>query len=216
MGVVDLQMDNWGVDVVASASHKGFMLPPGLASVAVGPKAFPLIEQAKSPRYYFDLRESKKAWADADTPYTPAINIVIGLCESLKRIKSIGLQNHFAHSAFLAKGTQEAAKALGMTLFPDPSCICNGLTTINLPKGIDGGKLVKTLRDVHGISVAGGQDQLKGKIIRIAHMGCVDEEDIITGLTYLEKVLAEMGHSFALGVGVKAAQKVFSGQLVTK
>lgn len=210
LGIMDLQMDNWGVDVVVSAVHKGFMLPPGLAFIAASPKAFKLIETCKSPRYYFDLRKCKEAMADIDTPFTPAIGIVIALNESLRRIKQEGLQNLFAYYALLAKGTREAAKALGLSIFPDESCWSNVLTAIKLPAEIDSNKVVKIMRDTYGISVAGGQDSLKGKIIRIAHMGCVDEYDILTGISCLEKVLSKLGHKFTSGAGVAAAQKVFN------
>lgn len=210
LGVTDLKTDEWGVDVVVSASHKGFMLPPGLAFVAVSPKAYKLVEASKSPRYYFDFRKAKKALEKTDTAFTPAIGIIVALNESLRRMKESGLENLFAYYARLAKGTQAAAKALGLTLFPDPSCISNVLTAIRLPDGVDGGKVVKIMRDTHGISVAGGQGDLKGKIIRIAHMGCVDEYDILTGISCLEKVLHQLGHKFTLGAGVAAAQKVFN------
>ena len=209
LGVIDLQMDSWWVDVVVSASHKGFMLPPGLAFISVSAQAFKLVETCKSPRYYFDLRKSKEALADVDTPFTPAIGIVMALNESLRRIKQEGLQNLFACYARLARGTREAAKALGLSIFPDESCLSNVLTAIKLPAEVDGNKVVKIMRDTYGISVAGGQDTLKGKIIRIAHMGCVDEYDILTGIACLEKVLLKLGHKFTPGVGIAAAQKVF-------
>lgn len=210
LGVADLQMDNWGVDVAVSASHKGFMLPPGLAFISLSPKAFKLVETCTSPRYYFDLRKSKDAMSDVDTPFTPAIGIVIALNESLRRIKQEGLQNLFAYYARLARGTREAAKALGLSIFPDESCLSNVLTAIKLPPEVDGNKVVKIMRDTYGISVAGGQDALKGKIIRIAHMGCVDEYDILTGISCLEKVLSKLGYKFTSGAGVAAAQKVFN------
>jgi aspartate aminotransferase-like enzyme len=120
------------------------------------------------------------------------------------------LENLYKKYARLAKGTQEAAKALGMELFPVPSAISNALTTIKVPAGVDGEKLVKIMRDTHGVSVAGGQDELKGQVIRIAHMGCVDEYDILAGLACLEKVLKELGYKFTMGAGVAAAQKVFN------
>ena len=210
LGIIDLQMDNWGVDVVVSAAHKGFMLPPGLAFISLSPKAFKLVEACKSPRYYFDLRKSKEAMADIDTPFTPAIGIVIALNESLRRMKQEGLPNLFAAYARLAKGTREAAKALGLSIFTDESCQSNVLTAIKLPPEVDGNKVVKIMRDTYGISVAGGQDSLKGKIIRIAHMGCVDEYDILTGISCLEKVLLKLGYKFTVGAGVAAAQKVFN------
>lgn len=210
LGVTDLKTDAWGVDVVVSASHKGFMLPPGLAFVSASPKALKLIAVSKSPRYYFDLREAKKAMEKTDTPFTPAIGIVIALNESLRRIKETGLENHLASIARLAMAARAGAQGLGLTIFPHASCISNALTTISLPANIDGEKLVKTMRDTYGISVAGGQDKLKGKVIRIAHMGCIDEYDILTGISCLEKVLHQMGHKFVLGAGVSAAQKIFN------
>ena len=209
LGVIDLKMDEWGVDVVVSGSHKGFMLPPGLAIVAVNDKALKYIGKSKSSRYYFDLRKSKKAAEKTDTPFTPAIGIVMALNVSIKGIKTQGLDKLFARNEYLAKGTRAAAEALGLTLFPEETCISNVLTAIKLPEGIDGNKLVKIMRDTHGISIAGGQGELKGKIIRIAHMGCVDEEDLITGFIYLEKVFDELGYQFEAGAGVNAAREVF-------
>jgi len=212
LGVIDLQMDSWGVDVVVSGSHKGFMLPPGLSFVSINDKAFKLAEQSKSPRYYFDLRKSKRATAKTDTPFTPAIGIIIALNESLRTIKESGLEKLFAHYEKLAKGTRAAAVALGLTLFPDESCISNVLTAINLPEEIDSGEVVKIMRDTHGISMAGGQAQLKGKIIRIAHMGCVNEKDLLTGISHLEKVLSELGYKFESDAGVDAAKKIFNSE----
>lgn len=213
LGVIELSMDEWGVDVVVSGSHKGFMLPPGLAFLAVNDKAYQYIEQSKSPRYYFDLRKSKKTFAKTDTPFTPAIGIVIALTESLKRINEKGLENSFQHYEHLAKGVRMAAEALGLMLFPESTCISNVLTAINTPEGIDSGKIVKIMRDTHGISIAGGQGHLKGKIIRIAHMGCLVEEDIITGISYLEIALKDLGYEFEPGAGVNAAQNVFNKKL---
>jgi len=210
LGVVDLKMDAWGVDVVVSASHKGFMLSPGVAFVAMSPKAQKLMDACKTPRFYFDLRKSKKLFDKPDTPFTPAIGIIIALNESLKKFKDNGREALLAKYARLARATRAAAKALGMTLLADDDCISNAVTAINLPEGVDGGKVVKLMRDTHGISIAGGQAQLKGKIIRIAHMGCVDEYDILTGISCLEKVLKELGYKFELGAGVAAAQKVFN------
>ncbi len=210
LGVVDCKMDEWGVDVVCSGSHKGFMLPPGLAFLAMSDKAYKKVEECSTPRYYLDLRKSKKAFAATDTPFTPAIGIIIGLNESLKFFTEKKLEDVFAHYQRLAKGTRIAAKALGMGLLAEESCISNVLTPIVLPDSVDGGKLVKAMRDVHGVTVAGGQGKLKGKIIRISHMGCVDEYDILTGISCFEKVLNEMGYSFELGAGLKAAQEYFN------
>lgn len=209
LGVVDLQMDNWGVDIVCSASHKGFMLPPGLAFIAVSDKAYAVIQKCDSPRYYFDLRKSKKAFAQTDTPFTPAISIVIALCESLKFFKEKGREKLFEHYALLAKGTQAAAIALGLKLLAKDYCISNVLTPILLPDDIDGGKVVKMMRDELGVTAAGGQGYLKGKIVRISHMGCIDEKDILTGIEAFEKALKANGYQFKNGAGVAAAQEIF-------
>ena len=210
LGVTDFQTDNWSVDVAVAGSQKGLMLPPGLAFVSVSPKAWSLIDKSKSPRYYFDLKGAKKAAEKADTPFTPAIGIILALNESLRLIKEAGLEKLFSHYEKLARATREAAWALGLTLYAQGKNISNVLTAINVPQGIDGEKLVKVMRDTQGITVAGGQAELKGKIIRISHMGCLDEYDILTGISCLEKVLLEMGYKITLGVGVAAAQKVIN------
>ena len=128
----------------------------------------------------------------------------------MRLIKEDGLQNLFAHYARLAKAVKAAAKGLGLGLFADESCASNVLTSIKVPEGVDGGKLVKLMRDTYGISMAGGQGPEKGKIFRIAHMGCLDEYDILAGLSCLEKALKELGYTFTLGAGVAAAQESFN------
>ena len=212
LAVTELKTDEWGVDVVVSGSHKGLMLPPGLAFVSVSPKAYKLVETAQCPRYYFDFRKYKKAIASADTPFTPAIGLVIALIESINMIKTKKLENLLAHHERMAKATRAAVKALGLKLFADPSCISNVLTAVVVPDGVDGEKIVKIMRDTYGISIAGGQgEELKGKIIRIAHMGCVDEEDLLTGLEHLEKTLSDLGYKFAPRAGVEAFKEYLQG-----
>src|SRR3989338_4292291 len=211
LGAADLQTDNWNVDVAVSGSQKGLMLPPGLGFISVSQKAYDLMRHAKLPRYYFDLNMAKKALEKTDTPFTPAIGIISALNQSLKIIKNQTLEKLFTHFAKLARATRAAAKALGLELYADPSCISDVVTAIKLPVHIDGEKLVKVMRDTYGITIAGGQgEELKGKIIRIAHMGCIDENDILAGISYLEKVLKELGYKFELGAGLAAAQKVFN------
>ena len=209
LGVVDLQTDAWGVDVVVSGSQKGFMLPPGLAFISVSPKAWALVEKSANPKYYFSLKKAKKAAEQTDTPFTPAIGIIIALNESLKLMRAQGLQKLFDNFKKLARGGHEAMKALGLKLFADPSCISTVVTAVCVPDGIDGKKLVKTMRDTYGVTMAGGQAELEGKIFRLSQMGCINEQDILDGITCLETVLKEMGYKFEAGAGVAAAQKVF-------
>ncbi len=209
LGAVDLPMDAWNVDVVVAGSQKGFMLPPGLGFVSVSKKAWKFVEESKCPKYYFDLKKAKKAAEKTDTAFTPAIGIIIALNEALKMMRADGLEAVFARHRRLAEATRAAITALGLELFA-PDAASDALTAAKVPEGIDGAKLVKTMRDEYGVTVAGGQGAAKGKIFRIAHMGYIAEGDIILALACLEKVLKKMGYAFELGAGVKAAEEVFS------
>ena len=184
------------------------MLPPGLGFIAVSKKAWKLVEESKCPKYYFDLKAAKKAYDKTDTPFTPAIGLVIALNEALKMIKTEGLGNIFARHKKLANATRAAMLALGLELF-SPSAASDGVTAVRLPSGIDADKLVKAMRDEYGVTIAGGQGEMKGKLIRVAHMGYMSEFDIILGIACLEKLLKKMGYGFELGAGLKAAQEVF-------
>ncbi|MFA5429700.1 MAG: alanine--glyoxylate aminotransferase family protein [Candidatus Omnitrophota bacterium] len=208
LGAIELKTDEWGVDVCVSGSQKGLMLPPGLGFISVSAKAWKMVEASKSPRYYWDLRRAKKAIDKTDTAFTPAISLVIALNESLRMMKEDGLERIFARHHRMAEAVRAAVKALGLSLFA-PSAASDVVTSIYVPSGIDGEKLVKTMRDTYGVTIAGGQDEMKGKLIRIAHMGYIEEFDIIVGISCLEKVLNKMGYKFILGSGVKAAQEVF-------
>ena len=196
--------------MICSASHKGLMLPPGVAFVTASPKAQAVIAACGTPRYYLDLRACKKAMANCDTPFTPSIGVVIGMAESLRMIKARDLEKMFEEFKRLAQGARAGCKAIGLELFPDAACAGSVLTCVKLPAGIDGEKVIKTMRDTYGITMAGGQDALKGKVVRMAHMGALDEYDVLTGLACLEKVLHQMGHKFELGAGLTAAQKIFN------
>ncbi len=208
LGAIDLKADAWGVDVVVSGSQKGLMLPPGLAFISVSAKAWEKIAVSKCPKYYFDLKTAKKAWGSTDTPFTPAISLVIALNEALKLMKQDGMEAIFARHHKMAEATRAALKALGIELFA-PAAASDVVTSAKVPAGIDGEKLVKVMRDTWGVTIAGGQAEMKGKIFRFAHMGFIEEFDIIVGISCLEKVLAQMGYQFNFGAGVKAAQEVF-------
>jgi len=208
LGAIDLKTDDWFCDVVVCGSQKGFMLPPGLGFVSVSPKAWRLSEVAKCPRYYFDLTKAKKAIDKTDTPFTPAISLIVALNEALKMMRQDGLENIFLRHKKMADATRQAVKALGLELFA-PSAASDVVTAVKVAQGLDGEKLVKTMRDTYGVTIAGGQEELKGKVFRIAHMGYIEEFDIIAGISCLEKVLHQMGYKFQLGAGVKAAEEVF-------
>ena len=209
LGVIDLKTDEWEVDVVVSGSQKGLMLPPGLGFISVSPKAWPLIAESKSPRYYFDLRMAKKAWESTDTAFTTSVSLVVALNAALKMLKEEGLENVFSRCRKMADALRAAVRALGLKLFADAACASDAITAACVPAGIDGEKLVKTMRDSYGITIAGGQSELKGKTFRVATMGYLNEFDIILALSCLEKVLRQMGYKFELGAGVRAAEEVF-------
>jgi aspartate aminotransferase-like enzyme len=208
LGAINLASDAWFCDVVVSGSQKGLMLPPGLGFVSVSPKAWKSAESAKCPKYYLSLKAAKKAWDKTDTPFTPAITLVIALNEALRMIKQDGLEAIFTRHKKMAEATRQAVLAMGLELFASQAS-SDVVTAVKVPEAIDGEKLVKTMRDTYGVTIAGGQSELKGKVFRIAHMGYIEEFDIIAGISCLEKVLSQMGYKFTLGSGVKAAETVF-------
>ncbi len=208
LGAIDLRSDEWNCDVVVSGSQKGLMLPPGLGFIMVGEKAWKLGETSKCPKYYFDLKAAKKAYASTDTPWTPAIGLVIALNEAIKMMKAESLSKIFAWHCKMATAVRAAVKALGLELFA-PNASSDVVTAVKVPVGIDGEKLVKVMRDTYGVTIAGGQAEMKGKILRFAHMGYIGEFDIITGISCLEKVLWQMGYKFQIGAGVAAAESEF-------
>jgi len=206
LAAIPIKTDEWGVDVVISGSQKGLMIPPGLAFVSVSPKAWQIIEKSTLPKYYFDFKAYRKALTKTDTPFTPAVNLVIALREALKIIKEEGLETVFAGHKKMAFAVRNAVKAMGLELFA-PDAYSDGVTSVKVPQAIDGEKLVKTMRDKYGVGIAGGQDEMKGKIFRIATMGYITPSDLIVCLATLETVLSEMGYKFQLGSGVRALEE---------
>ncbi len=207
IGVFDVPVDEWKLDVVVTGSQKALMLPPGLAFVSVSEKAWRLNEGSDLPKYYFSFAKERKALKKNDTAYTPAVSLLIGLRRSLAMIREDGLEVIFTRHEQMAKATREAMKAIGLELFA-PDSPSPALTAIKAPEGIDGQKIVKILREKHGITIAGGQSQLKGKIFRIAHMGFIERFDLILTLSAVELTLKELGYAVELGKGVKVAQEL--------
>lgn len=207
VGVTDIPMDKWGIDALVSGSQKAFMLPPGLAFIALSEKAWKAAEKSKCPRFYFDLKKERKNLAKKTSAYTPAVSLITGLRETLLMMKEEGLDNVFARHERLARATRSAMEALGLKLLA-PQNPAFSATGVYLPEGLDGKKFVKYIRDELGVTMAGGQDQLEGKIIRIAHLGYIDTFDIITAVSAVEMALEKFGQKIALGKGVGAAQKI--------
>ena len=209
IGAVECKTDEWGLDVVMTGSQKGLMLPPGLAACTVSAKAWKAYERSDLPKFYFDWMKYQKNIDKDTTPFTPAVTLVLGLNESLKMIREEGLENTIARHSRLAEATRKGCEALGLKLFAPPEGRGSAVTPVWVPEGIDGKKIVSILKNKYGITIAGGQDDYVGKIIRIGHLGYFGEFDIITTLAALEMTLAELGFEFTRGAGVIAAETVF-------
>ena len=210
LGVIDMPMDDWGLDVVISGSQKAFMLPPGLAFIALSDKAWKMTESSTSKKFYFDLaNERKNQVAGKDTTaWTPAASLVIGLNEVLKMMLEEGLDDLYTRHRILAEATRAGVEALGLKLIS--SSPATSATGAFVPEEVDGKAFVKYLRDTMGVTFAGGQDHLTGKIVRIAHLGYYDVFDICTAMSAIEIALNRFGYPVQMGAGVGAAQAVLA------
>ena len=207
VGVFPLPMDDWKIDALVTGSQKALALPPGLALVALSERAWQAVDKSKCPRFYFDFKKERKNLADKTTAYTPAVSLVIGLRAVLKDVRAEGIENVHKRHARMAQATRAAVKALGLK-FVAPDAPADSTTGFFVPEGVDGGKLVKSLRDDFGVTMAGGQDQWKGKIVRVAHLGYIDTFDVIIAISALEMALHKFGHKVEFGKGIAAAQDI--------
>ncbi len=208
VGVMECRTDTWGIDVLAVGAQKALMTPPGLAFLTVSPAAWERIESIERPAFYFDLLAYRKALKDSDTPYTPAIPLVKALAESLRTIQTVGMEQIWKRAKVLARAFRAGVDALGLRLVA--SRPADGMTAVYFPEGMDGKQFMARLQNRFGIKLAGGQGPLKGRIFRLAHMGGVDELDILSSLAAIELVLAEMGKDVKLGSSVAAASGVLA------
>src|SRR5215218_475832 len=213
LGAVPLPQDEFGVDVVVAGSQKALMAPPGLAFASANEAALERAAGNPGRRFYFDWARtvSGQRQDPPDSPFTPAVGLVKALDVALGMIEAEGLDQVFERHALLGRATREAARALELELLggaPDENA--NVVTAMVLPDSIDGGRVPKLMRDRHGITIAGGQGKLKGRIARVAHCGYFGAFDIIVSISALEMTLRELGHEVEAGAGVAAAQRVFS------
>lgn len=210
LGAIHIPIDEWGLDVVASGSQKGYMIPPGLGFIAVSEKAWQAYETAKLPKFYFDLGAYRKSTAKNSTPYTPPINLMYGLKVALNMMREEGLENIFARHERNTQATREAVQALGLPLFASNDVASRAVTAV-APTTVEAEKVRSVMKKQFDISLAGGQNQLKGKIFRIGHLGFVSERDVLTVVSALEEVLRELGHeTMTPGAGVAAATRIFA------
>lgn len=210
LGQDALLTDEWGVDIVVSGSQKGFMLPPGLSFMSVSEKAKNFMKNSTLPKYYFSLAKALKAYEKNDTPFTPGVNLIVGLKTSIALIKKDGIENMWANFKKMSLAAQAAAQALGLQVFS--KCPSSSLTAIVAPSGINAKDVVKKMRKEYGVSIAAGQGELEQKIFRIAHMGWINEQDLIMCFSLLEKVLRDSGYTnFKIGASVAKLQEVIYG-----
>jgi aspartate aminotransferase-like enzyme len=211
LGAVALPQDEWEVDVVVAGSQKALMCPPGLGFASPNERALARAAESGGPRFYFDWNRTAKGQRKdpPDSPFTPAVTLFMALDVALELIQEEGLDEVFERHRLLGRATRQAVKGLELDLFGPEDENSNVVTAIKLPEGIDGAKVPKTMRDKYGITIAGGQNQLKGKIARIAHCGYYGAFDIVTTVAALEMTLKELGADVELGAGVSAAQRVF-------
>jgi aspartate aminotransferase-like enzyme len=209
LGAVELPMDAWGLDAVVTGSQKALMLPPGLAFAALSDKAWQRATETTLPRYYFDLLKLRRDLAQNDHPYTLPTSLVVALREALQRLRAEGLERIVRRHRQLAEATRAAMRALGLSLLTTTSP-SDALTVVRVPEGIDGARLPKAFQDQFNMTIVGGQDQLRGKVFRLAHMGYVDTFDVVTMVAAVELVLHRLGYAVELGAGVRAAQEVLA------
>lgn len=193
LGSINLPVDDWHCDVTVTGSQKGWMVPPGLAMVAVSEQAWQAHAKAKMPRFYWDFTKAKSYLEKRQTPWTPAVSVVFALSVALEMMLKEGLNNIIARHARLGKMTRQGVKALGLSLFAEESHASNTVTAVAASNGLDTKKLVKILREEHQIVLSGGQQTLDGKIFRIGHLGWVNEDDIAQVLSALKLALPQAG-----------------------
>ncbi|BBD69731.1 class V aminotransferase [Nostoc commune NIES-4072] len=210
LGAFNLPVDAWGLDIVASGSQKGYMIPPGLGFVSVSPKAWEAYKTAKLPKYYLDLGKYRKATAKNTTPFTPPVNLIVALHTTLRIMKEEGLESIFARHERLKNATRAAIQGLNLPLFAADSSASPAITAV-APQGIEPDKIRSLMKKRFDIALAGGQDHLSNKIFRIGHLGFVSDRDILSCIASLEVTLRELGYEdFTPGSGIAAAVRVFS------
>jgi aspartate aminotransferase-like enzyme len=211
LGAIPLEQDAWALDVVVSGSQKALMTPPGLALASPSAAALEAARLASSPRYYLDWERALRAQAEQRSPFTPAVTLIRGLDVALDLLLADGLEAAWDRSRRLALACRTGVKALGLELFSPDQDRSAVVTAIHVPAGIDGAGLVRSMRERHGVTVAGGQGELKGKILRIGHIGYVDIDDVAAALEALGLALADAGLPLEPAAGAEAARGSYAG-----
>ena len=207
VGAFPVEFDKWGIDILIGGSQKAFMMPPGLAFIVLSKKAWDFNNKSDLPKFYLDLSQAHKNSLKKTSPWTPAVTLVIGLNAVLEYFEKLGLEKLFERHSILSEATTKGFEAMGLENFAK-GCTSTALSVIKSPEGIDAGLIIKGLKKKYGMIVAGGQDQAKGKIFRITHMGYVDKADIISVIAGVEGILTELKYKFEPGSGVAKATQI--------
>ena len=207
VGAFPVEFDKWGIDILIGGSQKAFMMPPGLAFIVLSKKAWDFNNKSDLPKFYLDLSQAHKNSLKKTSPWTPAVTLVIGLNAVLEYFEKLGLEKLFERHSILSQATTKGFEAMGLENFAK-GCTSTALSVIKSPEGIDAGLIIKGLKKKYGMIVAGGQDQAKGKIFRITHMGYVDKADIISVIAGVEGILTELKYKFEPGSGVAKATQI--------
>jgi aspartate aminotransferase-like enzyme len=210
LGAVPLEMDDWNLDVVISGSQKALMTPPGLATAAVSDAAWEQVARSTLPSFYFDWDRTRKAQAKLDSAFTPAVSLIVALDVALGLVLEQGLDAAFERHVRLGRACRAGIKAMGLELFSPDDDRSAVVTAARMPEGMDSADLTLALRERHGVTIAGGQGELKGAIFRIGHIGWYDEFDIATALSAVELVLGELGAPIERGVAATRALEVYA------
>jgi aspartate aminotransferase-like enzyme len=215
IGTMPLDIDGWGIDICIGGSQKAFMIPPGLAFMAIGPKAWAFMDTAKLPKYYFSLKKERKMSVGGESAWTPSTALMLAMAEALVYIKQLTMAKLVDNAQQLAYATRVACTALGLELFAaeNPG---SSVTSIKAPKGMDSGVIVKEFRSRFGSIIANGQGSMKGQIFRIAHLGYFDFPDLFAMVAELELILHANGVPIELGKGVAAVQRVYAERAIAK
>jgi aspartate aminotransferase-like enzyme len=215
IGTMPLDIDGWGLDVVVGGSQKVFMIPPGLAFMAISPKAWRFAETSTLPHYYFNLKKEKKSADGGESSWTPSTSLILALAAALEYMKQLGMAKFIENAQLLARATREAAQALGLELFA-PASPGSSVTAVKAPAGMDSGVIVKEFRTRFGAIIANGQGSMKGKIFRIAHLGYFDFPDLFAVVAGLELILTANGVAVEFGKGVAAVERVYAEAALKK
>ena len=210
LGAVPLELDDWGLDVVIAGSQKALMAPPGLATAAVSPAAWEQVARATLPSFYFDWDRTRKAQEQLDSAFTPAVSLVVALDVALGLLFEDGLEAAFERHVRLGRACRAGITAMGLELFSPDEDRSAVVTAARMPEGLESSQLTLALRERHGVTIAGGQGELKNAIFRIGHIGWYDEFDIATALSAVELVLGELGATIERGVAVTRALEVYA------